>query len=159
MSRIYVDSHITLGSPAHFAPRLHLISPLLAHLICMACPTGCQVQLPHGLGASLLGQIVGVGLLALLDWAAGVGLLALPDWVVGMGLLALLDWAVGMGLLPLLDWAMGVQLLALVFHVYISIHSCLVPGPQTTLGHLGPKLGGTLHHQSTSGVWGCLIEC
>ena len=68
---ICIYCHATIDCPAHFAPRLHLISPLLAHLICMACPTGCKVPLPHGLGASLLGQIVGVGLLALLDWVVG----------------------------------------------------------------------------------------
>ena len=69
------------------------------------------------------------------------------DQVVGVGLLALLDWAVGVGLLALLNWTVGLGLLAWVSHGYISTPSYLVQGPQTTLGHLGPLLGGTLHHQ------------
>ena len=54
------------------------------------------------------------------------------------------------GLLALLDLAAGVGLPAWVSHVYIRIHGCLALAPQTTLGHLGPQVGGILHHQSQS---------
>ena len=86
-------------------------------------------------GVSVFDQVVGVGLLALLDLAVRVRSLALLDWAAGVGLLALLDWAVGVGLL------------AWVSCGYVSTTSYLVQA-WTTPGHLGLQLGGTLCHQS-----------
>ena len=87
------------------------------------CPLGCLI--PY-LGASLLDQVVGVGLLA-----------SVLDWIVKVGLLAFT-----------LDWAVGVGLLAWVFCGSTGTSGYLAQAPQTTPGQQGQQLVDTPHHWS-----------
>ena len=64
-----------------------------------------------------------------------VYLVRLWEWGLHHSLIGLWGWSCWHSLIGLWKW---------------GTHSCPVPAPQTTLGDLGPQLGGTLHPQSIS---------